>query len=206
MYECPRRPHPSLPWWAGLVAALLLSLGAPQAPAAIGGDFTLTRTDGSPFALHSLRGQVVVLAFGYTSCPDVCPTTLNTIRVLLHRLGDRAEQVSAVFVSVDPRRDTPEKLRDYLAYFDDSIIGLTGTKAQLQQVAQQYGTFIRYHAARETGAYEVDHSGSIYILDRRGQLSRIIPNGMPPEQLIESVNNLLDEPSPPPSAAHAAGG
>lgn len=194
----PKRP---VPLWLRTCATLLLALAVGRGLAALGGDFTLTRTDGTPFSSQTLRGQVVVLSFGYTSCPDVCPTTLGTVGMLLRKLGDRAEQVAPVFISVDPQRDKPAQLREYLSYFHPSIIGLTGTQAQLQRVAQQFGTSIRYHAPTESGTYEVDHSGSIYIIDRDGQLRRIVPYGMPPEQLIESVGAVLDGPDSSPAAA-----
>lgn len=186
--------------WLRATAALLVTLAVGRALAALGGDFVLTRADGTPFSLQMLRGQVVVLSFGYTSCPDVCPTTLNSVSILLRKLGGRAEQVAPVFISVDPARDKPGQLREYLSYFHQSIIGLTGTETQLQGVARQFGTFIRYHAAKETGAYQVDHSGSIYIIDREGQLRRVVPYGMPPEQLVESVEAVLDTPASSPAA------
>lgn len=179
-------------WFITMAVVFLLAAGRVWAD--IGGDFTLTRTDGDDFALHDLQGQVVVLSFGYTSCPDVCPTTLGYISSMMGALGPLADQVVPVFISVDPQRDTPTVLRDYLSYFHDSIVGLTGTEAQLQRVAKQYGTFYRYQGRRGTGPYEVDHSGNIYVIGRDGRLSRIIPYGMPPAQLIESVRDVLNEP------------
>lgn len=182
------------------IVTLLFALAVGPALAALGGDFALTRADGAPFSSQMLRGKVVVLSFGYTSCPDVCPTTLNTVSVLLRTLGHRAKQVAPVFISVDPQRDQPGPLRQYLSYFHRSIIGLTGTETQLQSVARQFGTFIRYHTPNETGAYQVDHSGSIYIIDREGHLRRVVPYGMPLEQLVESVEAVLDMPAPSPVA------
>ncbi len=164
-----------------------------RASAAPGGDFTLTRTDGTQLSLDMLRGKIVVLAFGYTSCPDVCPTTLSSVSALMRALGARAEQVVPLFVSVDPRRDTPEKLRDYVKYFNHAIIGLTGTEPQLRSLAEQYGTYFRYEGDMSAGRYEVDHSANIFIIDRNGQLARIIPFGMPTSQLIESVQDVLAE-------------
>ncbi len=172
------------------------------ASAGPGGDFTLTRTDGTRFSLDTLRGKIVVLTFGYTSCPDVCPTTLASVSALTRALGPRAEQVVALFVSVDPRRDTPQKLRDYVKYFSDAIIGLTGSESQLRRVAKQYGTYFRYQGDLNAGHYEVDHSANIFIIDRSGQLARIIPYGMPTSQLIESVQDLLAEKTDTPNLAH----
>lgn len=159
--------------------------------AAPGGDFTLSRADGTPFNLRELRGQVVVLSFGYTSCPDVCPTTLANVSALMRSLGARSREVVPLFVSVDPRRDTPQRLREYLAWFHPAIIGLTGTEAQLRRIAKQYGTFFSYQGDTETDHYEVNHSGSLYLIDREGKLARIVPYGMPPSQLMESVQSLI---------------
>ncbi len=167
-----------------------------------GGDFTLTRTDGTHFSLDMLRGKIVVLTFGYTSCPDVCPTTLASLSALTRALGPRAEQMVPLFVSVDPRRDTPKKLREYLRYFSDAIVGLTGTEPQLRRVAEQYGTFFRYEGDLNTGRYEVDHSANIFIIDRNGKLARIIPYGMPTSQLIESVQDLLAQKAAAPNLAN----
>ena len=159
----------------------LMWLLAGSAAASPGGDFSLTRTDGSTFSLENLRGQVVVLSFGFKYSPDVFPTT--------------------VFISVDPRRDDPDDLRAYLDYFHESLIGLTGTEEQLQRVAERYGTFFRYRGDVTSGDYTVDHTGNIYVIDRRGQVARIVPAGMPPSQLVESVRDVLKEGVSQPASA-----
>lgn len=185
-----------------LLCTLTLVFGSTWATP--GGSFSLTRTDGSSFSLKSLRGQVVVLSFGYTSCSDICPTTLSTVSAMMRALGPRKRQVVPVFISVDLRRDTPGALRTYLDYFHESLIGLTGTKEQLQQVAERYGTFIRYRGDVKSGNYTVDHTGSIYVIDRKGEVARIVPSGMPPSQLVESVQDVLKESVNQPAPAKGA--
>lgn len=174
-----------------VLAVLLMAAGVAGNAAAPGGDFTLTRADGRPFSLRELRGRVVVLSFGYTSCPDVCPTTLANVSALMRSLGPRSGEVVPLFISVDPRRDTPKRLGEYLAWFHPAIIGLTGSEAQLRRIAKQYGTFFTYQGDTEAGDYEVNHSGSLYLIDRDGKLARIVPYGMPPSQLVESVEALI---------------
>ncbi len=175
------------------IALLALLTFSPQSHAnsELGGDFTLHTTDSKSFSLHDARGQVVILFFGYTSCPDVCPTSLTMLGALMKRLGDQARRVQPLFVSVDPRRDTPKLLRSYLDHFNGSIIGLTGDVETLHRITKQYGTYFRYHGNLNANSYAVDHSGSFYLVDKRGHLAGILPYGMPLPQLVYSVQNLL---------------
>src|SRR5690606_8542472 len=108
---------------AVLIVLLMLPVApSPGAAAPLGGDFSLQRVDGSTFSLEDARGKVVVLSFGYTSCPDVCPTTLAAVSAMLRALGPAADEVAPLFVSVDPQRDSPRRLRDYLEYFHPAIL------------------------------------------------------------------------------------
>jgi protein SCO1/2 len=158
----------------------------------VGGDFTLINTvDGAPFSLADARGKVVLMLFGYTSCPDICPTTLFTVQSVLRRLGDQAREIQPLFVSVDPARDTPKMLRDYVEYFDPSILALTGSQAQLSTVTQQYRTFYRYRGDTSSKSYEVDHGTNFYVIDQQGRLKQIIPFGTPLENIVASVKALL---------------
>ena len=129
----------------------------------IGGDFHLTASDGKPYSLADSRGHIVVLSFGYTFCPDVCPTALATISAALNSIGKAAEQVDPLFISVDPDRDTPEKMRQYTRYFHPNLIGLTGSEAQIKAASQAYKTF---YSKQETGDafYLVDHSTFTYLV------------------------------------------
>lgn len=134
----------------------------------IGGPFTLTGTDGKPFASSKLNGRPAAMFFGFTHCPDVCPTTLARLARLRRQLGQGDDALSIVFVSVDPERDTPAELQAYLSLFDAPVVGLTGTPAQVEQVKKQFGIFSR-KVDQPGGGYSVDHTAAVILLDRNGQ-------------------------------------
>lgn len=134
----------------------------------IGGPFTLTGTDGKPFASSKLNGRPAAMFFGFTHCPDVCPTTLARLARLRRQLGQGDDALSIVFVSVDPERDTPAELQAYLSLFDTPVVGLTGTPAQVEQVKKQFGIFSR-KVDQPGGGYSVDHTAAVILLDRNGQ-------------------------------------
>lgn len=158
---------------------------------ALGGDFRLQAHDGSTFALADARGKVVVMAFGYTYCPDVCPMMLARMAAALRRLGPRAEDVVPLFVSVDPARDTPERLGEYVRWFHPAIIGLTGSSEALDQVARQYKVQFSVNDAGASEDYTVDHSSSIYVIGADGRLMRMIPDGLPAEVLVDTLDHAL---------------
>jgi protein SCO1/2 len=143
-----------------------------------GGDFTLAQGPKGVFHLSDLKGQVVLLYFGYTTCPDVCPTSLGWMSQMLHGLSpEEQKQVSAVFLSVDPQRDTPARLAEYVAFFHPRIIGVTGTEDELKKAGALYGAaWRRMEGGTELG-YLVDHSAFIYLIDRDGKLVETIPHG-----------------------------
>ena len=134
----------------------------------IGGPFTLVGTDGKPFASARLNGKPAALFFGFTHCPDVCPTTLARLARLRRQLGQGDEALSIVFVSVDPERDTPAEVATYMSLYDTPVIGLTGTPAQIEQVKKQFGVFSR-KVDQPGGSYSVDHTASVILLDKNGQ-------------------------------------
>lgn len=150
-------------WWA--------HRGVPT----LGGDFTLIAPDGRPWSLAEARGKAVLLEFGYTSCPDVCPTNLVQLAAVIEALGEAAGRVQAVFVSVDPRRDPPEQMGAYTAYFSPHILGLTGTQEQILEVSRRYGAFFAYQGDVEGGRYSVQHSSSLYLIDPDGELADVVP-------------------------------
>ncbi|MDV3258540.1 MAG: SCO family protein [Sphingomonas sp.] len=161
----------------GIVAAgivvLLWRQSSPQQVASsplgtIGGPFTLTGTDGQPFASSRLNGRPAALFFGFTHCPDVCPTTLARLTRLRQQLGKGDDALSIVFVSVDPERDTPAEVDNYMKLYDSPVIGLTGTPAQLEIVKKQFGIYSR-KVEQPGGSYSVDHTASVILLDRNGQ-------------------------------------
>src|SRR5690625_2939132 len=139
----------------------------PPLPAA---DFTLTSADG-PVRLADLKGKVVVLFFGYTLCPDVCPMTLARLGQALEQLGDDAERVQVIMVSVDPERDTPERLKEYVRAFHPSFIGVTGTEEELAAVAATYGVYFATAEGSDATNYLVDHTATTTVLDRQDRKS-----------------------------------
>jgi protein SCO1/2 len=143
--------------------------------AAIGGPFTLVSTNGENVTDQSFRGKWLVMLFGYTSCPDVCPTALSNMSAALEKLGREANEFQSIFITVDPQRDTRDVMTEYLKSFDSRIIGLTGTQAQINDVVKEYRIYVA-SARSETGAndYVVSHSAYIYLMDPRGQFVNVI--------------------------------
>lgn len=158
---------------------------------ALGGDFTLTAHDGSTFALSELRDKIVVLSFGYTSCPDVCPTALTTMSATLHDLGEDAKRVQGVFVSLDPDRDIPERLAEYVRFFHPDLVGVTGTKEQLRRVADAYRVRYDFVGKGDRANYALDHSANMYLIGKDGKLKRILPHGLPARALTDSIVTLF---------------
>ena len=151
----------------------------------LGGDFTLTDQRGEPFALEQLRGRNVLLYFGFLNCPDICPLELNTIGKTIREVG--SDQVAGVFVTLDPQRDTAEKIGQYVQFFHPEIIGLTGTEDEIDRVARQYN--IRYRRTQGEN-YTIDHAIHVVVLDRHGQFKAISPFGASVDQLSALVRGL----------------
>jgi protein SCO1/2 len=153
----------------------------------------LPATGGKPFKLADYRGKVVILEFGYTHCPAVCPVTLAALAQARARLGPLADQVQVVFVTVDPVRDTAPHLAGYLANFDRSFIGLTGTAQQHDAVMAAYGiTATKVPMAGNVG-YAVNHSSYLYFIDKRGMLRALMPFGRPAAEIAHDARVLLQE-------------
>jgi len=188
-----------------LFAALLLcAAGAQAAPALKSGTFSPARpapeiaqqaADGSAFRLSALRGKVVVLAFGFTHCPAVCPASLATLAAARQKLGAQGARLQVVFVSVDPERDTPARLKSYLAQFDRSFIGLTGTPEQMAAIRKDYGiAATRLPAPAGQDGYTMGHSSYLYFIDRKGMLRALMPFGRPADEVAHDATLLLAEP------------
>ena len=153
--------------------------------------FELSDVNGQRFQLGELGGQVVIMFFGYTSCPDVCPVTLTEFLRIRAKLGNHAEKVSFVFVTVDPERDTPERMNKYLTNFDPAIIGLTGERAELESVWSSYGVYEAKVDGGSEGNYLVDHSSRIYVIDTDGNLRLTYLFGTENQVIIEDVRHLV---------------
>lgn len=187
---------------AGLILALLLwwspeppAMSVPRPAGPEGGDFTLASADG-PVALAALRGRLVLVYFGYTYCPDICPTSLAATAEALRRLSaDELARVAVVFVSVDPERDSPAHLKDYVAFFHPAIVGVTGSPAEVAEVARRYGVAYAVHKAETAGGgYVVDHSADTYLVASDGRLAGRIAHATPPEQIVAVIRQYLAQP------------
>jgi protein SCO1 len=150
-----------------LVESRSAGTGAVQA-AAIGGPFNLTDQDGQPFSDRDLKGKTFLVFFGFTHCPDVCPTTLFEISEIMRKLGPEADRTAALFISVDPERDTPEAMKDYLSSFDPHLRGLTGDAGSLAAVAKAYRVYYK-KVPLEGGDYTMDHTAIVYLMDKQGR-------------------------------------
>ena len=145
-----------------------LTTAAPLQQSAVGGPFTLIDHNGATFTDNDLRGRYFLVFFGYTHCPDVCPTTLFEISEILRRIGPQADQPAALFITVDPERDTPEVLKDYLSSFDPHIRGLTGSPEAIEAVAKTYRVFAK-KVPLAGGDYSMDHTAIVYLMDKDGR-------------------------------------
>jgi protein SCO1/2 len=150
---------------------LILGRGSAQfaaAPAAIGGHFQLTDQNGRTVTDQDMKGHPFLVFFGFTHCPDVCPTTLFEVSEVLRKLGTDADRVGALFVTVDPERDTPDLMKDYLASFDPRLLGLTGDPAAIAAALKNYRVYSK-KIPLDGGDYTMDHSAIVYLMDKEGR-------------------------------------
>jgi protein SCO1/2 len=158
-------------------------------PAREAPDFSVRGSDGVALTLSQYRGKVVVLGFGYTSCPNVCPVTLAVLAMAYRKLGALASQVQVIYLTVDPERDSAERLKQYLAAFDPTFVGGTGTAAQMASVRKSYGV-----TAEKVGSgndYGVAHSSFIYLITREGKLRALMPFGHKADDYVHDISMLL---------------
>src|SRR5262245_2458750 len=151
----------------------------------------LQGSDGAPLALARFKGKVVILQFGFTSCPKVCPTTLASLAEARRKLGEQAKELQVVYVTVDPERDDVARLRTYLAGFDPTFVGGTGTAEELAAVREEYGILASRHVVG--GSYSVAHSSSAFLIDRSGALRALMPYGHTADDYVHDVRILLKE-------------
>jgi len=189
---------------AGLLATLLLGLAffwqpelperpLPKAAIAAGGDFTLESASG-PVSLKDYRGKLVLVYFGYTFCPDICPTSLAATAEGLKQLRpEEAARVAMIFISVDPERDTPARLKEYAEFFHPNLVGVTGTPESLAEIARRYGVFYAKQKLETAGGgYVVDHSADTYVVGPDGQLLGKIAHATPPDQVVAEIRKRLN--------------
>ncbi len=175
-------------WWMRPPELHGVALQSPR----VADDFTLMTSTGERKSLSDFRGQYVVLNFGYTFCPDVCPTTMNELKQMAVALGDeRMEDVQVILISVDPERDTPEQLATYTEYFHPTFLGMTGTVADIQAVASQFGIFFERQPGSDDTAYLVDHSAAVTVIDPEGYVRIIYSYGVPGEDIATDIRYFM---------------
>jgi protein SCO1/2 len=180
--------------WGGLwlrhdgidLARLGAAVGVPSG-VQVGGPFALTDDHGQAVTDASYRGRWMLIYFGYSFCPDVCPTELQTISAALDRLGPQAAHVVPVFITVDPDRDTPTALAAYVKLFDDRLIGLTGTPAQIANVARAYRVYYAKVTPKDSTSYLMDHSSFMYLVGPDGRLSALFRPGQSAAELADAI-------------------
>jgi len=160
--------------------------------APIGGDFRLADTQGKPRSISEFRGKVVVVVFGYTHCPDVCPTTLSDFASALKRLGPDAQRVQLLFVTLDPKRDTPEILREYVPAFDKSFVALRGDEEATSRVTKEFRIYSQQREAKNGGEYTIDHSAQSFVFDPNGKLRLVVGYGLEPEKIASDLRLLMN--------------
>ncbi|MCK6540938.1 MAG: SCO family protein [Anaerolineales bacterium] len=157
-------------------------------------DFTLARADGSRFQLSGMRGKVVLLFFGYTSCPDICPTTLAELNQAMKGLkAEEAARVQVVFVTVDPGRDTPERAQEYVNHFNPDFIGLSGPEEELSKVWNAYGVFREIVEGTSAAGYLVNHTARVTLVDGNGNLRLSFGFDTPVEDIVHDLKLILKE-------------
>lgn len=190
-------------WRFSLVLLAVLAACTPEAPkfrstdvtgADFGKELALTDHNGKPRALADFRGKAVVVFFGYTHCPDVCPTTLADMAGVMKTLGADAERVQVLFVTVDPERDTPQVLKQYVPAFDARFLGLYGDLPATQRAAKEFKIFYELQPPKAPGAYTVDHSSQSYVIDPQGRLRLFVRPERIAADLAADLRTLLKQP------------
>ena len=177
-----------------LATALYVALAPPSRPilatAAIGGPFQLVSQDGKSVSERDFLGAPHLVFFGFTHCPDVCPTKLFEISEVFRAMGDRGKAVKALFITVDPERDTPETMKAYVASFDPRIVGLTGSRESVDNVVRAYRAYAKKVPLKD-GDYTMEHAALVYLMDKDGRFAGSLNLERPPEQAAQDLLRLL---------------
>ncbi|MCC6929091.1 MAG: SCO family protein [Gemmatimonadaceae bacterium] len=182
------------------LALLAASTGCSKKPSLpiepIGGDFTLTDHNGQRFELASQRGKVVLIFFGYSFCPDVCPTTLSKLTTVAQLLGEDRDKVKTLYITVDPERDTPDVLKLDLSNFNLDALGLTGSRGEIDPVVRLYGASYQIIPTPNSAAkYTVTHSTNLYALDRDGRVRLILKYEATADEIVQGIREILADAS-----------
>ncbi|MBE9523739.1 MAG: SCO family protein [Chloroflexi bacterium] len=154
-------------------------------------DFTLKASNNQDVSLSDFREKVIMLYFGYSFCPDVCPATLAEVATALDILGRDTDKVQFIMISVDPGRDTPEKMSEYVAHFHPDLLGVTGDPDTIAKLTTLYGIFFEMHEGTEATGYLVDHTATITVIDQDGHVKLIFPFGLSGEDIAEDIGYLI---------------
>jgi protein SCO1/2 len=182
-----------------IAAGVLLALALRETPrgaagtalaSAIGGQFQLIDQNGKPFSDANLKGKWHLIFFGYTHCPDACPTALNEMSLALDRLGIKRDEIGVVFITVDPERDTPDVLKSYVQSFDAPIVALTGSPEAVAQAAKAYRVFYAKHP-RADGDYDMDHSAVIYVMNPEGRFTATFTPDSSADAIVQRLQKLI---------------
>jgi protein SCO1/2 len=165
--------------------------GTDLSDASFGRQFALTDHTGKPRTLADFRGKVVIMFFGYTQCPDVCPTTMAEMSALLNQLGPQAEQVQVLFITIDPERDTQQLLAQYVPAFDKRFLGLYGSAEQTAAVGKEFKVIYNKVPGSTPGSYTMDHTAASYVFDKNGKLRLLLRPGQPPSTTLHDLKLLL---------------
>lgn len=192
--------------WSQIGAATHTADNGKALLAALGGPFSLTDQRGRAVTDRDFHGRVVALFFGYTFCPDICPTDLQIVAEALDKLGPRADGVQPLFITIDPQRDSPAQLAEFTTMFSPRILGLTGTPEQIADAAKRYRAYYARAKGGDGDAYTMDHSAFLYLLDRQGKVAEVLPHATPADRVAAALTALLDQPaaaaSPAANLAH----
>jgi len=153
--------------------------------------FTLTDQNGQRRSLEDFRGKLVFVFFGFTHCPDVCPTTLAEMAGIMKALGPEAERLQVVFITLDPERDTPELLASFVPAFHPSFLGLTGDQATIDKVAKDFKVFAQKVPGKDGKSYTIDHTAGSYVFDAQGRIRLFVRHGQPDDALLKDLRQLL---------------
>lgn len=184
-----------------LSLCLLTVIGCTSAPHEFGGvvydppspiaDFTLTAANDQPVSLSDYQGKYLFVYFGYTFCPDICPTTLAKLAAVQQALGSDADQMQVIMVSVDPERDTPETLAEYVNHFNDRFVGLTGSPEEIDNAGKPFGLYYAKHEGTAASGYLIDHTARVFLLNREGQVIVAYAHDITEEMVLADMQYLL---------------
>lgn len=183
LQACSQRPEDS--------ADVARFVGSDVSDVALHSDFVMPDHNGTPRKLADFHGKVVAMFFGYTHCPDVCPTTMVDMARGVKLLGDRAKNVQVLFVTLDPERDTPDVLKKYVPSFHPDFLALRGDEEQTNRITQDFKVYFLRQESKSKAGYTIDHTAGVYVFDKAGKLRVIIKNGQRPEDIAHDLSLLL---------------